>query len=92
MIENLNLNFNDEERAILDKYIEKYNQEISVFYSIDTEKITGAETPNRMIFVGGLYLLEEKGSPNEWHMGHLLNGVYDFWGNYRDLENALYGL
>ena len=92
MIEYLDLNFDDEERAILNEYIEKYNQEISVLYSVDTEKISGTETPSRMIFVGGLYLLEEKDSLKEWHMGQLLDGVYDFFGNHGDLKSALYGL
>lgn len=88
----LNTMFDDEEVAILKEFIEKNNLAISIFYSIDTNALAGVENPNRMIFVGGLYLLEEKDEPKEWYIGQLSNGVYDFWANYGSLKDALYGL
>ncbi len=43
--------------------------------------------------IRGLYLLELRDEPNEWHMGEkTTNNVYRFWGNYGDLENALASL
>ena len=92
MIKFLNTIFDDEEKTILEEYTNRYKQEISVFYSVDTAKINGTDRPSRMIFVGGLYLLEEENVPKEWHMGQLHSGVYDFWGNYGNLKDALYGL
>ena len=92
MIKFLNTTFDDDEKEILEEYASKHKQEISVFYSVDTAKINGVDKPSRIIFVGGLYLLEEINVPKEWHMGQLHNGVYDFWGNYGNLKAALYGL
>ena len=88
----LNTTFDDEENAILSGYINKYNQETQIFYSIKIESLSGVSNPNRMISVGGLYLLEEKDEPREWYMGDLNNGKYDFGGKHISLEDALYGL
>ena len=92
MIVYLNLDFDDEEKAVLNEFIGRYKQEISILYSVNAEKIVDAYNPNRMIFIGGYYLLEEKESPKEWHMGMIVNDKYVFFGNYGDLRSAINGL
>jgi hypothetical protein len=51
------------------------------------------ENPNRMIGIGGLYLLEVKDELGEWYMGDKQkDNSYHFWGNYDDLKTAIEGL
>ena len=99
MVISLNTNFSNEEMKILKEY-----KDVDVKLFINSESLFHVgvwngenrmdlvENPHRLIGVGGLYLLEEKGELNEWHMGDSKEGVYYFWGNYGDLKDALEGL
>ncbi len=92
MITILDTGFDMDENKTLSEFVNRFNMEIAVFYSVRTESLSGVNNPNRMISVGGLYLLEEKDEPKSWYMGQLINGVIDFWGNYGSLHDALNGL
>ena len=48
------------------------------------------ENPNRMIGIGGYYLLELKDEIGEWNMGVQKQDdlSYLFWGNYGNLKDA----
>jgi hypothetical protein len=92
MLYKLRTEFSDAEKEILYSHIDKFNYTVSFFISVNSEHLSGVDEPNRMIGVGGLYLLEEKGCPNEWYMGELKNSTYGFWGNYGDLKSAIEGL
>ena len=88
----LNTQFNEDEAFILMEFINHFNMEVSIVYSVDTDKLTGVNCPNRMISVGGLFLVEEKDETQEWYMGDKNGDTYDFWGNYGNLKDALNGL
>ena len=88
----LNTDFSADEKDTLNIFVQRYNMEIQIIYSIVPEKLNGIEKPNRMILAGGLYLCEEKDELQTWNMGQFFNGRYDFWGNYGDLNSALAGL
>jgi len=93
MIQFLDLKFDDEEKAILNEFINKYNQEISIFYSIDVDKLSGGvKNPNRIIYINGQYLLEEKDDLKNWYMGMDYNNGYYFHGYYGNLTKTLYSL
>jgi hypothetical protein len=49
--------------------------------------------PRTIIEVGGLYLVEAVGEPDDWYMGQRrADGVIECWGQYGDLEAALRAL
>jgi hypothetical protein len=97
--------FTDLEKQILCEYAVKIGGEIKIFYSI-TEKsifyestiegnrqLCKFESPNRMIEIGGLYLLEDKGSIGVWNMGDFnRERGYVFWGEYGALDAAIRAL
>lgn len=85
----LNTTFNQNENEILCNYINKFKIEVGVLLSIDDDKLSGIDNPNRIISVGGLYLAEEKDELQSWYMGQEIKGNYDFWGNYGSLKDAL---
>lgn len=103
MIHKLNMDFSEEEKRILYEF--EYGGDVDVrlcvrkgrlFYS-GLENGEPAkwpiENPRRMIGVGGYYLLETEDELGEWYMGVAESDfTYSFWGNYRDLENALRSL
>ena len=91
MIIELNTNFTQEEKDILSEY-----REVDIKLFIDTNLFNNdknmPKNPNRMIGVGGLYLLEGKDTLGSWYMGDWNKGSYSFWGNYGNLEIALKSL
>ena len=49
--------------------------------------------PRTIIEVGGLYLVEAVGEPDDWYMGQRRSdGTIECWGQYGDIETALRGL
>ena len=92
MIRYLSTQFSDEEKKIIELFTQRHNTELSIVYAVDTDKIKGVDDPYRMLFVGGLYLCEDKDEEFSWYMGQKNNGHYDFWGNYGNLLDALEGL
>ena len=95
MIE-LNTTFTQEEKDALQGYgdvdIKRFIDSKKLFHS-SIQGTVAMENPNRLIGVGGLYLVELKDEPGEWYMGQRHKGdTYHFWGCYGDLKNALEGL
>ena len=96
----LSVNFSDKEKNQLSAHndidIKLYIQSEKLLFigTTDGKEITEIITnPNRLVGVGGLYLLELRDEPNEWYMGEKSNdNAYRFWANYGDLENALTSL
>lgn len=80
------------EKSLLNRYLEKNSGSISLVYAIEKRKLRGVTNPNKILFVGGLYLCEEKQDQNNWYMGQENDGLYEFWGSYGSLEEALEGL
>ena len=101
MIVELNTAFTQAEKDILMEY-----SDVDIKLIVDTDNLfySGVgggeaknelftETPNRMVGVGGLYLLEVNDELGEWYMGEKgKDNKYYFWGNYGDLKTALEGL
>ena len=92
MIGYLSTHFNEDEKRTIELFTQQYGIEISICYAVDMDRLRGIDNPNRMIYVGGYFLCEEKDEPLSWYMGQKVKGQYDFWGNYGDLHNALEGL
>ena len=92
MIINLETRFTEDEKIILNTFVQENQIEIHILYNIDDKKLNGISNPNRIIFVGGLYLCEEKDELSSWYMGQKIKEIYDFWGNYGILQEALNGL
>ena len=101
MIIELNTTFTQDEKDILMEYkdvdIKLFVDTGSLFYSsvrngkAHNELFT--ETPNRMIGVGGLYLLDVNDELRTLYMGEKgKDSNYYFWGNYGNLKTALEGL
>jgi hypothetical protein len=101
----LDTTFDEHEADFLRAFLSKFEGEIKVFYAIDEKKLfhesfTEGESrliqidaPRRMIEIGGLYLLEEKGWLGMWNMGDLnKEGKYVFWGGYGALGDAVQSL
>lgn len=85
--------FSRQEQDIVQAYALKCGTEISILCAVDSTRIEGDIVPRRMLYVGVLYLLENKEEPGEWYMGDKAkDGVYAFWGNYGSLQDALDGL
>ena len=100
MIIELNTDFAHAEKDTLKKY-----NDIDIKLFIDTDDLFHRgvrdgekyneliDNPNRMISVGGLYLLEVADELDTWYMGDKgKDGNYYFWGNYGDLQTALESL
>jgi hypothetical protein len=98
----LDTTFSEEERRILLEFVVKFGKEVKVLYAVDEnnvfyEGLVGEERQNfhfdainRMIEVGGLYLLEEKNCLGVWNMGDWsLKKGYVFWGEYGTLDVAI---
>ena len=88
----LNTEFSDEETEVIAQFTQRHNAELLIVYVVDGDCVKGVDNPNRMIYVGGLYLCEDKDEPFSWYMGEKSNGQYGFWGNYGALPDALEGL
>ena len=89
----LNTQFNDEETMVIHRYCDEYKIELSILYSVDTALFEESSLmPNRIIYVGGYYLLEEKNDDGKWNMGQRHNNNLSFWGKYGSLEKALHNL
>ena len=94
MIISLSTYFSETESKLLEEYRGK------VLPVIDKDKLFHAsigkklkvDEPNRMVAVGGLFLLEVKAELDTWYMGQYHKGIYSFWGNYGALQDALEGL
>jgi len=102
MIIELNANFAQTEKNI---FIELGYGDVDINLFVDSKKLfysnvrNGAvhneliKNPNRMIKIGGLYLLELKDELGEWYMGDKnKDDCYYFWANYGDLKTAIEGL
>ena len=100
MVIELNIDFNEMEKAILSQC-----KDIDIKLFVDTDSLfhigvsNGVEyrkkitQPNRMIAVNPFFLLEEKDELGTWYMGQLEDAyTYCFWGNYGDLETTIKAL
>jgi len=98
----LDTRLSEAEKQIIENYVSEYGTEIKLLCAVDEKRLfhTGAQQlltaindANRMIDVGGLVLLEEKSDIGNWNMGSFSAETgYVFWGEYGDLDTALWGL
>ena len=93
MYQYLSTEFSDEEVATIREYCYKYEVELSLLFGISKELFSEeGVNPNRIILVGGYYLMEEKGEEGMWYMGQYCDNKYVFWSRCRSLKDAINSL